>query len=128
MNSIIFSEDSQLNKIPEDAFYCCSNLTNIVIPEGVKSIGTSAFYKCINLTSITLPNSVSYIGHYAFGECTALRKLIIPKSVTEMGGSVFKWCSRNLIVYFEISSQPEKGWNRYWRDDFNGSVVFGYKK
>ena len=39
---------------------------NVVIPEGVASIGDKAFYYCKNLTNITIPDSVTRIGKEAF--------------------------------------------------------------
>ena len=50
----------------DDAFYNCSRLTYVTIPESVTSIGYSAFYNCSRLTSITIPNSVTSIGYDAF--------------------------------------------------------------
>ena len=43
------------------AFFCCSGLTSITIPNSVTSIGGSAFFGCSGLTSITIPNSVTVI-------------------------------------------------------------------
>jgi hypothetical protein len=45
---------------------------NLVIPEGVTSIGSYAFYNCTGLTSVTIPNSVTSIGSSAFQGCTSL--------------------------------------------------------
>ncbi len=44
-------------------------VTDLVIPEGVTSIGNYAFYRSWNLTSITIPDSVTSIGNYAFRDC-----------------------------------------------------------
>ena len=55
--------------IGEWAFYNCSDLTSIDIPNPVTSIGSYAFYGCSGLTSITIPNSVTNIGNYAFFYC-----------------------------------------------------------
>ena len=49
----------------ESAFWNCTSLTSITIPEGVTSIG-NAFENCLSLTSITIPASVTSIGQYAF--------------------------------------------------------------
>ena len=48
----------------------------------VTSIGEWAFYYCSSLTSVTIPNSVTTIGNYAFNECTSLTSVTIPNSVT----------------------------------------------
>ena len=47
--------------IGDHAFYVCSGLTSVVIPEGVTTIGDQAFYVCSGLTSVTIPNSVTTI-------------------------------------------------------------------
>jgi hypothetical protein len=82
--------------IGESAFYNCSSLTGaLTIPNSVTTIGNYAFYGCTGLTgALTLPNSVTTIGKYAFYGCTGLTgALTIPNSVTTIDSSAFQGCS-----------------------------------
>ena len=82
-----------VTSIGEYAFYYCSSLTSITIPNSVTSIGDRAFWNCDNLTSITIPNSVTRIGKAAFHWCTSLTSITIPNSVTSIGYNAFSYCS-----------------------------------
>ena len=79
--------------IGEAAFAYCSSLTSVTIPNSVTKIGGSAFSDCSHLTSVTIPNSVTKIGGSAFAYCRALTSVTIPNSVTEIGREVFTYCS-----------------------------------
>ena len=68
--------------IGDHAFYRCSGLTSVTIPNSVTSIGVGAFSGCYRLTSVTIPNSVTSIGSYAFYNCYGLTSFTIPNSVT----------------------------------------------
>ena len=79
--------------IGEQAFAYCFSLTSITIPNSVTTIGSSAFYYCSSLTSVTIPNSVITIGNYAFNNCSSLTSVTIPNSVTTIGSYAFYYCS-----------------------------------
>ena len=70
-----------------------SLITDLVIPEGVTSIGDNAFFGCKGLKSITIGNSVISIGVYAFSNCTGLTSITIPDSVTSIEDSAFEYCT-----------------------------------
>ena len=101
--SPVFGNDTIKNVVIEDgvtsignyAFWSCSSLTSITIPKSVTSIGDRAFYNCSSLTSITIPKSVTSIGANAFERCSSLTSITIPDSVISIGASVFEEC-RNL--------------------------------
>ena len=60
-------------KIGNLAFYDCSSLISITIPEGVTAIDEGAFYDCSSLTEITIPEGVTEIGNSAFFGCSSLK-------------------------------------------------------
>ena len=78
-----------VTSIRNSAFYECSSLTSVTIPNSVTSIGNYAFYNCSRLTSVTIPNSVTSIGSGAFSLCTDLTSVTIPSSVTSIGDGAF---------------------------------------
>ena len=75
--------------IGANAFSGCTGLTEIAIPDGVTSIGSSAFSGCSGLTEVTIPNSVTWIDNSAFRGCTGLTAVTIPDSVTAIGKYAF---------------------------------------
>ena len=75
------------------AFYECTGLTSITIPESVDIIENRAFYRCINLNSISLGSKVFRIGNDAFAWCQNLTSITIPASVQSIGDNAFYQCS-----------------------------------
>ena len=81
-----------VTSIGESAFYECTSLTSVTIPDSVTNIGNKAFEDCTSLTSITIPDSVTSIGDVAFAGCTNLTSITIPDSVTNIGNKAFWGC------------------------------------
>ena len=69
-----------VTSIGDNAFWGCSGLTSVTIPNSVSYIGEAAFASCSGLTSVTIPNSVSYIGEAAFGGCSGLTSVTVDKN------------------------------------------------
>ncbi len=88
------------------AFSGCTNLTNITILDGVESIGSSAFSGCTSLTNITIPGSVKIIGDYAFSNCTNLTNVTILDGVDSIGTSAFRDCTNitNITIPGSVKS------------------------
>jgi len=74
-------------------FRYCTNLQRVNIPTGVTRINGSTFNGCSNLTSITIPDGVTSIGAFAFDQCKRLTSIVIPDSVTSIGEYAFQSCS-----------------------------------
>ena len=103
--------------IANNAFYGCSGLTSVTIPNSVTSIGGAAFSGCSDLTSVTINSNtiastshivalfgtqvkeyvfgdgVESIGSYAFNNCKNMTSVTIPSSVTSIGSDAFDGCS-----------------------------------
>ena len=96
--SVTYQEATySVKTIGREAFWRCTNLTSITIPNSVTSIGTYAFRDCTRLTSITIPNSVTSIGDAAFAG-TSLTSITIPNSVTSISSYAFDGCPLTSIT------------------------------
>ena len=123
-----FAIPSGVKVIGQFAFRECSNLTSLVIPDGVEKIEAYAFWN-LRIASLELPDSVTVIEEYAFNNCslnnltlssnltkignyafygTNVESVVIPASVNTMGQYVFLSCGSLTSVRFEAPS----GWKR----------------
>lgn len=73
-----------ITSIPTNAFYAYKALKNIVIPEGVKSIGQTAFASCTSLTmdASMLPKSITDLGMGCFSQLSLSGELNLPNLAT----------------------------------------------
>ena len=83
------------------AFTDCSSVTSVTLPSSLTSIGENAFTSCEGLTSIALPGNLTSIGSRAFVSCERLTNITIPSSVTNIGKGAFRYCYSLKRVTFE---------------------------
>ena len=97
---------NSVTSIGNGAFSGCSGLTSVSIPNSLTSLGTGIFSGCSSLASVTIPNSVTSIGAYAFRECSSLTSVTIPNSVTQIAQDAFSGCSNLKEVYCLAENVP----------------------
>ena len=83
------------------AFWNCSGLTCVIIPECVTSIGDSAFMGCSGLINMTIPDSVVNIGSSAFKYCSSLTSVTIGNGLTSIEPA-FSYCQS--LISFVVAS------------------------
>lgn len=138
-------ETKPIYEIPDYAFENCSNLKEITILEGVKSIGKEAFLKCKGLTSISIPSSVTRIGQQAFAlcqkltsiefseglqgihilafmYCSSLSSITIPSTVVSILSQAFDSCSNLTTVTFK--GTPQHIYNNIFRGCTNLTDIY----
>ncbi len=77
-----------VTKIASNAFYSCSSLKSLVIPEGVKEISVNGIRMCSKLDSVSLPQSLEYIGNNNFDYCS-LDSIDLPSNLKYIGDKCF---------------------------------------
>ncbi|MBR0509546.1 MAG: leucine-rich repeat domain-containing protein [Clostridia bacterium] len=91
LTEVILSEG--VSTIGACAFKKCSSLQHIRIPNSVTTIESMAFLGCQSLQHVIIPNGVTIIKSGAFSGCSSLREIILPDSIKEIGDAAFSGCS-----------------------------------
>lgn len=120
--------DDKITSIGDWAFRGCENLASVKIGDGVKTIGSAAFYECTSLDNVVIPNSVIVIGQWsfydciklsvlqfgdnvseiknnAFSDCSGLIEIVLPESLKNIGSGAFMWCT-NMNKITSLAKEP----------------------
>ena len=123
--------DGNVTTIGDSAFYNCSSLTSVTIPDSVTTIGEWAFRSCTSLTSVTIGDSVTTIGRSAFISCSSLTSVYCKATTPPAleGTSVFNsnGCGRKIYVPMESveAYKSTQGWSVYASDIVGYNFSFG---
>lgn len=96
---------SGVTAIGDLAFYGCTALTGVRLPDTLVSVGAAAFKDCWALSGISLPETLQYIGEAAFENCTELSGLILPSSLLSIGDFAFYRCEGLTSIVIPASVQ-----------------------
>ena len=79
----------EVEAIGSKAFYQCSSLKKVELPNTIKVIKTEAFLSCNELAEINLPEGLTRLDTYSFAGYSKLTSLVIPSTLTSIGYAVF---------------------------------------
>lgn len=104
-----------IESIGKSAFWDCGGIENIIIPSSVKSIGADAFSFCSNLSYVELNEGLETIGAEAFRNNKKLHSIIVPDSVKFIGIDAFNmnFGSQKITLYGSKGSVAEAYANKY---------------
>lgn len=91
----------KVTRIDDAAFAYCSNLTSVVLSEGIETLGAHAFESDEALASVSLPSTLTLIDSQCFSMCKNLSSIDIPGSVTTIGDEAFVLCGLTSVTFHE---------------------------
>lgn len=79
--------------IENTAFYYCTSLRRVKLPDSCTSYGERLFSWCTSLETITIPAGMTVIPRLAFNNCTSLSEIVWNDKITDIGVRAFSWCT-----------------------------------
>ena len=132
--SVTFEKGSRLESIGDSAFYGCSEITEIIIPASVTSIGNQAFCRDSTRAPMELARVIfeygsrlQSIGAQAFRECRNINHIIIPAGVTSVGAGAFKEWTASQKIYirgYANQASADAAWGAAWREGCAAAIIY----
>ncbi len=99
-----------VTSIGQYAFYNFDQLNSVTIPSSVESIGKYAFAQSLNLKYVNFVDGIKTIDTYAFYNDVSLLSITLPSTLTSIGSYAFEYCYK-LVEVYDLSSSvnPSKG-------------------
>ena len=118
------------------SFAGCKNITRVVIPEGVTERPRGCFQNCESLEEVILPDSLTTLKGATFCNCKNLRSITMPKSLKAMKDNAEFWRCGEIAIYFpkevelEVwtnTGKPGKGFSTMPINTFNNITIYVVK-
>lgn len=109
--------------ITEAAFYE-KDIIKVVLPDSIERIEASAFCNCTSLKEVVLGNGLLTLGNKSFYGCRGLKSIVIPNSVTSIGDSVFHGCYKLKEIHYKgtkekwLAIEKSDSWNYEIRSNY----------
>ena len=104
---------AEVTRIGDYACYCNTQLTQMTIPVGVRSIGQGAFARCARLSAVQLPPELEVIGDSGFECCFDLANLELPSGLKAIGAHAFSHCERlkAIVIPSEVEEVSDEAFS-----------------
>ena len=96
-------ENCKYTYIAQTAFYNCTSLESIALPDTITTIGSAAFKQCEKLESVTFSKALTDIDSYAFQNCKVLKNIVLPESLITIGEGAFSDCDALTTVEIPVN-------------------------
>lgn len=88
-----------IGHIENEAFFYCTSLVTVRLPDSLKTVGTGVFRDCMNLESVTFAGDNSSLGAYMFYGCTRLKEVTLPENTKIIPKGMFSYCKELKDIY-----------------------------
>ena len=136
IKKVTFAQGSKLNKLDAYAFQSCGALQEVVLPEGLVTIGKDAFIGCTGLKRIEIPESVRELGETPLLGCTGLKDICYAGTNDSLFDNQITADQKNIIrhkcsVTFEINGhgiapQSQTVWSSKMLEKVADPTAAGY--